>query len=295
MAARLSEDPARQVALLEAGPDTPPDAVPDIISDSYPGLSYFDPAFHWSKLRVHARNPRSNSDTVPPTRLEQAKVMGGGSSINGQFAVRGLPADYDEWAELGAKGWDWAGMLPYLKKLERDQDFDGPLHNQSGPMPIRRVFPKDWAGFTKSVLEVVEGQYPYREDYNASFEEGSFPLPLTNENDRRVSTAVGYLTREVRARKNLHLFPMTQVEALETEGSRITGVRAHTEGQPARIWQAREVIVSAGALHTPAILLRAGIGPAHELRAKGIPVLADRPGVGANLMDHPHLAVGAHF
>lgn len=295
LAARLSEDPAKQVALLEAGPDTPPDAVPDVISDSYPGLSYFDPAFHWSKLRVYARNPRSNSEVILPTRLEQARVMGGGSSINGQFAVRGLPADYDEWEAMGATGWGWTDMLPYFRKLERDQDFDGDLHGKTGPMPIRRVFPQDWAGFTTSVMEVMKDEFPYQPDYNASFQDGSFPLPLTNENDRRVSTALGYLTREARARKNLHIFAMTQVEVLELDGARITGVRAHREGRPAEVFKANEVIVCAGALHTPPILLRAGIGPAAELRAMGIPVVADVPGVGRNLMDHPHLAVGAHF
>ncbi|MFE3838763.1 GMC family oxidoreductase [Pseudogemmobacter sonorensis] len=295
LAARLSENPAKQVALLEAGPDTPPDDVPDVISDSYPGLSYFDPKYHWSKLRVYARNARSNSDTIPPSRLEQARIMGGGSSINGQFAVRGLPADYDEWEAMGARGWNWEGMLPYLKKLERDQDFDGPLHNQHGPMPIRRVFPEDWAGFTRSVLAVTEKDYPYIADYNGSFEDGSFPLPLTNENDHRVSTALGYLTKAARARGNLHIFADTQVEALELDGTRITGVRAHSGTKPAEVWQAGEVIVCAGALHTPPILLRAGIGPAQDLRAMGIAVVADLPGVGRNLMDHPHLAVGAHF
>jgi len=266
-----------------------------VISDSYPGLSYFDPAYHWTKLRVHARHPLSNADVVPPTRLEQARVMGGGSSINGMFAVRGLPHDYDEWESMGAAGWGWEGMLPYLRKLERDQDFDGPLHGSTGPMPIRRVFPQDWAGFSKSVLEVVGNDYPYQPDYNASFEDGSFPLPLTNENDRRVSTALGYLTAAARARANLHIFAETQVQELVLEGRRITGVRAATKGGEPQLWPAREVIVCAGALHTPAILMRAGIGPAAELRRHGIGVVADVPGVGQNLMDHPHIAVGAHF
>ncbi|AML50423.1 GMC family oxidoreductase [Falsihalocynthiibacter arcticus] len=295
LAGRLSADLSKQVALIEAGPDTPPDDVPEVIADSYPGLSYFDPKYHWSTLRVFAKNPRSNSAQVPPTRLEQAKVMGGGSSINGQFAVRGLPADYDEWEANGATGWGWDGMLPYLKKLERDLDFKGDLHNDTGPIPIRRVFPEDWAGFTKSVMDVISDELPYQADYNASFSDGSFPLPLSNENDRRVSTAIGYLTKEVRARNNLHIFAETQVEALELDGNRITGVRAHSSDGPSKVWHAKEVIVCAGALHTPAILMRAGIGPANELKRHGIKVVADLPGVGENLMDHPHIAVGAHF
>ncbi|OBZ94766.1 hypothetical protein ADU59_13105 [Pararhizobium polonicum] len=294
LASRLSENGSKQVALFEAGPDTPPDDVPDVIADSYPGLSYFDPRFHWTNLRVYNRSPKLNSATPKTAKLEQAKVMGGGSSINGQFAVRGLPHDYNEWESLGLPGWGWDSMLPYLKKLERDLDFDGEMHNKTGRIPIRRVFPEDWAGFTKSVLKATEADYPYRPDYNGTFEDGSFPLPLSNENDRRVSTATGYLDKQVRARKNLHIFANAFMEKLVSEGTRITGVSV-TIGGETKVYSAGEVIVCAGALHSPAILLRAGIGPAAQLRNLGIDVLADRPGVGENLTDHPHLAVAAHF
>ncbi|MBN9046329.1 MAG: GMC family oxidoreductase N-terminal domain-containing protein [Rhizobiales bacterium] len=294
LASRLSENGALQIALFEAGPDTPPDEVPEIIADSYPGLSYFDPRYHWTGLRVYNRSPRLNSQPPKTAKLEQARVMGGGSSINGQFAVRGLPHDYDEWESLGLKGWGWAGMLPYLKKLERDLDFDGELHNKTGNIPIRRVFPQDWAGFTRSVLAETEGEFPYQPDYNGSFSDGSFPLPLSNENDRRVSTATGYLHREARARGNLHIFANAFVEKLVIEGRRVKGIQATIGGQT-KTYMAGEVIVSAGALHSPAILLRAGIGPAAQLAGMGIDVVADLPGVGENLTDHPHIAVGAHF
>lgn len=294
IASRLSEDERNRVALFEAGPDTPPDAVPDIIADSYPGLSYFDPRYHWTELRVYTRSPKQNAQPVKTSKLEQAKVMGGGSSINGQFAVRGLPADYDEWERLGLRGWGWEGMLPFLKKLERDLDFDGDLHNKTGPIPIRRVFPKDWAGFTTSILQTTRAEYPYREDYNGSFEDGAFPLPLSNENDRRVSTAIGYLDARVRARPNLKIFANALVESLVKDGTKITGVRVEIGGE-LHTYNAREVIVSAGALHSPAILLRAGIGPAAQLKRLGIDVVADLPGVGENLMDHPSLAFAAHL
>src|SRR5690606_16627497 len=141
-------NPSTRVALFEAGPDTPPDAVPDIIADSYPGLAYFDPKYHWTDLRVYTRSPRHNDGKAKLSKLEQARVMGGGSSINGMFAVRGLPEDYDEWERMGLPGWGWEGMLPYFRKLERDLDFDGDLHGKSGPIPIRRIFPDKWAGFT---------------------------------------------------------------------------------------------------------------------------------------------------
>ena len=122
LAHRLSADPAKRVALIEAGPDTPPESVPDIILDSYPGRAYFDPRFHWPELRVYNRSPEIDP-SVKPSRFEQARVMGGGSSINGQFAVRGMKGDYDEWEEMGLTGWSHAGLLPYLNKLERGSGF----------------------------------------------------------------------------------------------------------------------------------------------------------------------------
>jgi len=296
LASRLSAGGRDSVVLCEAGPDTPPDAVPDVIADSYPGLSYFDPRFHWTKLRVYTR-ARHVNDGPPqkPGKLEQARVMGGGSSINGQFAVRGLPADYDEWEAGGARGWGWNDMLPVLRRLERDQDFNGPLHGADGPMPIRRVFPPHWAPFTSAIRAALERDgATYQEDYNVATDDGIFPMPIANEHDRRVSTATAYLTAEVRRRANLHILSEASVSALLMDGRQATGVDVAVAGKPYRI-AAREVIISAGALHTPAILMRAGIGPAAHLRGLDIPVAVDLPGVGANLADHPHIAFAAHL
>lgn len=295
LANRLSAQPENRVAVIEAGPDTPPDAVPEIIADSYPGLAYFDPKYHWTDLRVYNRSPRLNDGTSKPAKLEQAKVMGGGSSINGQFAVRGLPEDYDGWEAIGLPGWGWEGMLPYFRKLERDLDFDGPLHGKDGRIPIRRVFPDQWAGFTRAVLEAVEGEgIPYRADYNASFEDGAFPLPLSNDGQHRVSTAIGYLDRETRKRPNLTILPLTEVRRILFEGRTVTGVEVVRGGARETI-TAREVIVSSGALHSPAVLMRSGVGPAGHLKSLGIDVVANVPGVGENLNEHPHLAVGTHL
>jgi 5-(hydroxymethyl)furfural/furfural oxidase len=296
LASRLSASGRHSVVLCEAGPDTPPDAVPDVIADSYPGLSYFDPRFHWTRLRVYTRSPHVN-DGPPqkPGKLEQARVMGGGSSINGQFAVRGLPADYDEWEQGGARGWGWEGMLPVLRRLERDQDFATPLHGTDGPMPIRRVFPDRWAPFTSAIREALEASGAhYHEDYNGSFDDGIFPMPIANENERRVSTATAYLTDEVRRRPNLRMIANAMVERVAMQGRQAVGIDVVAGGQRQHI-AAREIIVCAGALHSPAILMRAGIGPAAHLRALGIPVVLDVPGVGANLADHPHIAFGAHL
>lgn len=296
LASRLSADGRHSVVVCEAGPDTPPDAVPDVIADSYPGLSYFDPRFHWTELRVYTRSRHVNEGPAQkPGKLEQAKIMGGGSSINGQFAVRGLPADYDEWEQAGARGWGWNDMLPVLLRLERDQDFAGPLHGDEGPIPIRRVFPQHWAPFTSAIRMALEnGGAPYRPDYNACMDDGIFPMPIANENDRRVSTATAYLTPQVRRRANLRILSRATVSRLLMEGQQATGVDVIIAGQTQRI-VAREVIISAGALHTPALLMRAGIGPAAHLRALGIQVAVDSPGVGANLADHPHIAFAAHL
>lgn len=295
LANRLSAESRNTVAVFEAGPDTPPDDIPDIIADSYPGLSYFDPRYHWTDLKVYTRSPRLNAGAAKPSKLEQAKVMGGGSSINGQFAVRGLPTDYDHWQSLGAEGWNYEGMLPFLKKLERDLDFDGPMHGKDGRIPIRRVFPEGWAGFTKSVLASVEKDgHAYLPDYNGTFEDGSFPLPLSNENDRRVSTAIGYLDAETRKRPNLSIIAHAFVERITFSGRKATGIDVVLNGKRQHI-EAREVILSSGALHSPAMLMRSGVGPAGHLKHHGIAVVADVPGVGENLTDHPHLAVAAHM
>ena len=294
LANRLSAHSNTRVALFEAGPDILPGAVPKIIEDGR-GLPCFDPQYHWSDLRVYRRSPLMADGTARLSPLHQAKVMGGGSSINGQFAVRGLPADYDDWQASGLPGWGWEGMLPYFCKLERDLDFAGALHGSDGRIPIRRIFPEQWAGFTKAVMRstVALGQ-PYLEDYNATIEDGSFPLPLSNENDRRVSTALGYLDAQTRKRPNLTLFPMCFVERLCFEGSRATGIEVILDGRR-HIVNGSEIIISAGALHSPSILMRSGIGPGAQLQDLGIQIVADSRGVGENLTDHPQLAVGAHL
>lgn len=296
LAARLTEHSAERVLLIEAGPDTPPDSMPDVIADSYPGLSYFDPRYHWTGLRVHARSPSRNDGTEPTAKLEQAKVMGGGSSINGQFAVRAFPADFAEWEAMGLRGWGWEDMLPYFLKLERDLDFgDRPEHGRDGPLPIRRVFEKDWAPYSRAIHTVLANSgFAAGLDLNAGTEDGLFPLSLANENDRRVSTATGYLNAQVRQRANLVLMPNTEVRDLLLDGRHAVGVDVERNAIREQ-HRARRVIVSAGALHTPPILMRAGIGPAGHLKERGITVVHDLPGVGENLMDHPHIGCGVHL
>ncbi len=288
LANRLSADPANRVALVEAGVDTPPDHTDAVLWDSYPIIAYFDRRHQWTDLRIR---------TYPggPLRTyEQARVMGGGSSINGQMANRGQPADYDEWGEFGVEGWNWQSVLPFFKRMERDQDFSGSEHGTSGPLPIRRVPRKEWPGFSDALATSVEASgLPWIEDQNAgSFEPACFSIAVNNEHDRRASSAVSYLDIATRQRKNLTIYSKTTARRLILEGTRVTGIEIDRVGVVSNL-SAREVIVSAGSIHSPAMLQRAGIGPAELLQSLAIPVVADRAGVGANLHDHPMISLSS--
>jgi 5-(hydroxymethyl)furfural/furfural oxidase len=300
LANRLSTDGRKQVALIEAGPDTPPEH----ISDEIYGLSflphYFSEGCYWTRLEAYV-DPVGNHSVEEilrnkkPRRYEQARIMGGGSTVNGQIAIRGLPSDYDEWDSLGARGWRWQDCLPYFRRLERDMDFDGPLHGKEGPIPIHRTFPPDWGAFSLAFRDALAKKgIPYYDDCHAEFGDGCFPFPRNNILAHRVSTAIGYLDGATRLRKNLHILANAMLEQIEFDGARAAAALVRRDGQAQRV-QGREIIVCAGALHSPGILMRAGIGPREQLHVLGIEVRADRPGVGANLQEHPLVGLGVHL
>jgi len=267
VANRLSANSARRVLLIEAGRDTVPGAEPAEILDSYPMPVFFGDRYIWPGLTASAGRV-GNAAAVTRT-YEQARVMGGGSSINVQSANRGLPRDYDEWRDLGAEGWGWDDVLPYFRKLETDLDFDGALHGKDGPVPIRRIAQPDWPPFGAAVGAAFAGSgVPFRQDQNAEFEDGIFPPAFSNRNDRRVSSAAAYLDAATRRRGNLAIWSGTQVAGLVMDGRRAEGVRVLRDGENVFI-RARRVIVTAGAIQSPAMLLRAGIGPPAALGALG--------------------------
>ena len=296
LANRLSARSSHQVLLCEAGQDTPHGQVPPEILDSYPGTVYFDPRFHWNALRVHTQVVPHNAPETsrPPLRkYEQARVLGGGSSINGQLANRGAPWDYDEWEKRGAAGWNWEKVLPYFRKVERDMDFTGPYHGNEGRIPVRRIFKDLWNPHAQAAARAFEAAgFPYLPDQNGEFREGHFPITISNAYDRRVSAAIGYLDPATRQRENLTISTGTQVEALLFEGTQCVGIRARVQGR-VQEFRAAEVILSCGAIHSPAHLLRAGIGPVGHLKEMGIEVRAAVPGVGQGLMDHPSISLSA--
>jgi len=296
LANRLSARGTNEVLLLEAGQDTPHGKVPAEILDSYPGTAYLDPRFHWTELKGSTEViPHNRPDLPRPPRRkdEQARVLGGGSSINGQLANRGAPTDYDEWEARGASGWSWKDVLPYFKKVERDMDFDGPWHGKEGRIPVRRILPDLWPEHAKAAAQAFKQVgYEYLLDQNAEFRDGYFPITISNLYERRVSAAIGYLDPGTRMRENLTISTDTQVLGLLFEDVRCTGVRALVEGQEQE-FRGKEIILSCGAIHSPAHLLRAGIGPAGDLREIGVDVRANLPGVGQRLQDHPAVAVAA--
>jgi len=290
LAHRLSSNRGLRVALIEAGSDTPPGAIPKEILDSYPMPVFCGDRYIWPALKARA------TATSPLKVYEQGKVMGGGSSINVQAANRGLPRDYDDWADQGAAGWAWKDVLPYFRKLERDVDYgDSPLHGANGPVAIRRIKREAWPRFCHAFAEGLQRNgLPMLMDQNAEFGDGMFPAAFSNLDDKRISTAVAYLDAATRARPNLRIYSNTTVERLIITGQRAQGVVATSASGERLQINAGEVIVSAGALQSPALLLRAGIGDGSELQALGVPVVANRPGVGRNLQDHPSLTF-CHF
>jgi 5-(hydroxymethyl)furfural/furfural oxidase len=296
MANRLSARSANKVLLLEAGQDTPHGKVPAAVLDSYPGTAYLNPAFTWNQLKVTTEVISHNNpeEKRPPLRTyEQARILGGGSSINGQLANRGAPSDYDEWEERGATGWRWDDVLPYFKKVERDMDFDGPYHGKEGRIPVRRIFPDLWPEHAKAVAEAFkQAGWRYLLDQNAEWEDGYFPITISNAFERRVSAAIGYLDPGTRLRENLTISTGTTVASLIFDGLQCVGVKAMVNGREQE-FRAKEVILSSGAIHSPAHLMRAGIGPAGHLREMGIEVRKALPGVGQRLQDHPAAAVAA--
>jgi 5-(hydroxymethyl)furfural/furfural oxidase len=295
LASRLGERSSNRVLLVEAGDDHVPGSEPPELLDSFAATAHSNPRFTWPGLTA-AFGPRPSNapDERPRRRYTQGRVIGGTSSINGMVAVRGLPSDYDEWAQRGATGWDWNGVLPYFRKLEHDQDFDGPLHGKDGPLPLRRIA-GGWPRFVRGVFEAVQDNgWHDIADQNGMFSDGYFPIAICNIDDHRVSAAMAYLTRPVRERPNLTMLCSTRAERLLLDGTRVTGVRVHRRGGQREI-HAREVIVSMGALHSPAFLMRSGIGPAAELSALGIEVIADRRGIGKHLMEHPGVNFGCYL
>jgi choline dehydrogenase len=277
LAARLSEDPSRNVVLLEAGRDVDRARVPaDVADASCPTVAH-----DWGYA---AETVDGRAVAVP-----RARLMGGCSSTNATAALRGAPSDYDEWAALGNEGWAWADVLPYFCKLETDLDFSDAWHGRDGPIAIQRAAPDQVREHQLATLDAALelGVQPV-DDHNRPGAVGVGLLPRNARWGVRMSTALTYL-EPARARPNLNVRAHALVDRVVVRDGRARGVHL-ADGETL---DADEVVVSAGAYNSPSILLRSGIGPAGDLRALGVDVVADLP-VGANLLEHPLVSVDYH-
>ncbi|MCW2547169.1 MAG: choline dehydrogenase [Mycobacterium sp.] len=275
LACRLTEDRHRRVLLLEAGPDH---------LEPGPGDRLTNPMTFAQALTAWGLTA-----TIGVGRelgYAQGKVVGGGSAVNGALALRGMPEDYDAWQRAGAEGWDWQGLLPYFRRLETDLDFKSELHGAEGPLTIRRWPSPDFIPLQRAFLDAAtERGFGWAEDHNDPSATGIGPFPMNRDGDLRLSTALTYLPI-ARVRPNLVVRGETRVDRVVFEGGRAVAVEVTTAGQTESI-SASRVILTAGALASPALLARSGIGPAAELASHGITCVVDNPAVGANLMDHP--------
>jgi len=239
LANRLSAQSTHSVLLIEAGRDTAPGLEPADVLDTF-ASSYYNKAYMWPGLKAHWRT----RETSPETTFDQGRIMGGGSSVMGQIALRGTPADYDEWAELGAAGWSWNEVLPYFRKLETDADFHGNLHGDSGPIPIRRTPREQWPPLSRAVEQYAsESQTSHIADMNSDFRDGIGSLPMSNTPVRRGSTAMSYLDARVRARKNLTIMTGATVTRFLFDGRRVSGVSAIVDGaKPGFPWRRNRAV-----------------------------------------------------
>jgi 5-(hydroxymethyl)furfural/furfural oxidase len=287
LANRLSSRSSRSVLLIEAGRDTAPGAEPADVLDSYP-TSYYNDDYFWPGLKVHWRL----KDNSPLSTFSQGRIMGGGSSVMGMVAYRGTPDDYAEWEQMGATGWGWTDVLPFYKKLETDMDFGGDMHGKDGPVPIRRTPQARWAPLSKAVhAYAAERQIQYIADMNADFRDGYGSVPMCNWPLKRASAAICYLDAATRARSNLTVMTGAAATDFVLDGKRVAGVVVRVNGE-VKTLSGSEIILSLGGIHSPAFLMRQGIGPAEHLRQHGIAVRADLPGVGRNLSNHALVFVG---
>jgi choline dehydrogenase len=287
LAARLSEDPAVRVLLLEAGRDFRTADTPEHIRIPNPLRAIADDDYRWPHLLAR------RTERQAPKLLWRGRAIGGSSTINGQIAIRGIPDDFARWAALGCAGWDWDAVLPYFRRLEDDVDFgDAPWHGRGGPIPVYRAPVADWGHVDRALKDAALGLgYGWCADHNAPEGTGASPYAINSRAGLRISTNDGYL-EPARGRGNLSILGGALVDTLTIEGNRrrISGISVLVDGVRRTARASRSVILSAGAIHSPAILQRSGIGPAAHLAGLGIPVVADLP-VGDNLLDHPILGI----
>ena len=293
VAARLSEDPARSVLLLEAGPDFPDFAqLPYMLKQGWGTVNLEARAagspYNWSFTG------KATPEQTEPMPVPRGKVLGGSSAINGQTFIRGAPEDYDTWASWGNDGWAYLDCLPYFRRLENDADFHDDFHGTDGPVPVRHHPRQTWPVVQEAFFQAATAAgYPYHPDVNHPEATGVSQRAENNIEGVRMSMALTYID-PVRNRMNLTIRPNVQAHSVMLEdmpeGKRAFGVEVESGGE-SFVVEGGEIILCAGAVASPQLLMLSGLGPAAQLEAQGIPVAVELPGVGSNMRDHPNVSV----
>ncbi len=270
--------------LLEAGPDYPdPSLLPaDLADGNHNSMTAHD----WG----YRHRPTTRQYVFP---LPRGKVVGGSTAVNTCIALRGHAYDYDEWGALGLTDWSWEQCLPAFKRLERDLDYgEADYHGADGPLPLRRALPNEMAPWQAGLLEAgLELGFPWCPDSNAPGSHGVGPHAMNKIDGRRISAAEAYLTSTVRRRGSFELSAATLVRRVVFDARRrVCGVEVERHGGVELI-ATKRVVLCGGAVGTPGILLRSGVGPRADVARIGVELIADNPGVGSQLLDHPGCAI----
>jgi choline dehydrogenase len=279
LAARLGEDRDVRVAVIEAGP---PDSEP-LLHMPLPFRQLWDSRFDWGLWS----EPEPGLDERR-SYLPRGRVLGGSSSLNTTIYMRGNRADYDEWAALGLAGWGYEDVLPYFKRSEDNERGESYYHGVGGPLTVSDS--RSMHGLVGACIEAaVDAGLAPTDDHNGLTQEGAGWFQFTQRDGRRCSTAVAYL-HPATQRGNVEVLTGALATRILFEGERAVGVEVLRDNELEPVRAGREVIVCAGAYHSPQLLLLSGLGPADELRALGIEPRAELP-VGHNLQDHPDVAL----
>ena len=280
MASRLSEQRDRATLLLEAGPDYQGRALPaDLLDGGRNSMITHD----WGY--THKPNTRQLRFPYP-----RGRVVGGSSAVNTCIALRGQPEDYDEWSSY-VPSWSWESCLPAFRRLERDLDFDDGFHGRDGPLPVRRHPSSEWSPWQAAFVEACLARgFPACADTNRPGSHGVGPHTMNKVNGKRVSAAEAYLSQEVRARENLKLRANCAIRRVLVKNGSVQGVEIENDGAVQRLF-CSSVVLCAGALNTPGILLRSGIGAATDVARIGCELVRELPAVGQRLLDHPGTAI----
>ncbi len=275
LATRLSANSHRRVLLLEAGPNYAPDSYPSILKDA--NIVAGSPEFDW---HYQSKDAARLGHDIP---LPRGRVVGGSSAVNGTVAMRARPTDFARWANRGIEGWAWEDVLATFKSMENTPTGDDTWHGRSGPFPIRQRTAQENTPSMRAFVAASEAVgLPHVSDFNGASQYGVGAYPLNVVDGVRINTGIAYLTAAVRARPNLTIRGGAEVDGVVLKNKRAVGVKL-IDGE---ILSAGEVILSAGAFGSPAILMRSGLGPAQHLSELGIATIVDLP-VGDRLQDHP--------